>query len=149
MPYCLPYVSVLRSPAGKNVFLKKWFRIKKCGSLMISENNAAAAGRTIHSSTLNKVSYRFKSCEYIFLRTSSAQDLNSFSLFTKHGHGKRGVLENENKRATRKHSNFGGKTSMHKSTSILDFFKRNSRPPSGGSFTAYGILLCYANLMLY
>ena len=34
-------------------------------------------------------------CEYIFLRTSSAQDLNSISLFTKHGHGKRGVLENE------------------------------------------------------
>ena len=42
-------------------------------------------------------------------------------------------------------SNFGGKTSMHKSTSILDFLKRASRPPSGGSFTAYGILLCYAN----
>ena len=38
-------------------------------------------------------------CEYIFLRTSSAQDLNSSSLFTKHGHGKRGVLENKNKRA--------------------------------------------------
>ena len=57
-------------------------------------------------------------CEYIFLRTSSAQDLNSSSLFTKHGHGKRGVLENKNKRATRKHSNFGGKTSMHKSTLI-------------------------------
>ena len=38
-------------------------------------------------------------------------------------------------------SNFGGKTSMHKSTSILDFLKRASRPPSGGSFTAYGILL--------
>ena len=52
--------------------------------------------------TLDKVSYRFKSCEYIFLRTSSAQDLNSFSLFTKHGHGKRVVLENKNKRATRK-----------------------------------------------
>ena len=48
-----------------------------------------------------------------------------------------------------KNSNFGGKTSMHKSTSILDFFKKNSRPPSGGSFTAYGILLCYANLMPY
>ena len=30
---------------------------------------------------------------------------------------------------------------MHKSTSILDFLKRGSRPPSGGSFTAYGILL--------
>ena len=42
-------------------------------------------------------------------------------------------------------SNFGGKTSMHKSTSLLDFFKRCSRPPSGGSFTANGILLCYAN----
>ena len=52
-------------------------------------------------------------CEYIFLRTSSAQDLNSFSLFTKHGHGKRGVLENKSKRATRKHLNFGGKTSTH------------------------------------
>ena len=34
---------------------------------------------------------------------------------------------------------------MHKSTLILDFFKGGSRPPSGGSFTAYGILLCYAN----
>ena len=41
---------------------------------------------------------------------------------------------------------------MHKSTSILDFFKKNSRPPSGGSFTAYGLLLlatlhCYAKLL--
>ena len=34
---------------------------------------------------------------------------------------------------------------MHKSTLILDFFKGGSRPPSGGSFTAYGILLCYTN----
>ena len=49
---------------------------------------------------------------------------------------KKGVLKN---------SNFGGKTSMHKSTLILDFFKGGGRPPSGGSFTAYGILLCYAN----
>ena len=43
----------------------------------------------------DKASYRFKSCEYIFLLTSSAQDLNSFSLFTKFGHGKRGVLKNK------------------------------------------------------
>ena len=41
-------------------------------------------------------------CGYIFLLDSSAQDLNSFSLLTKHGQGKRGVLENKNKRATRK-----------------------------------------------
>ena len=42
-----------------------------------------------------------------------------------------------------KNSDCGGKTSMHKSTSILDFFKMNSRPPSGGFFAACGILLCY------
>ena len=34
---------------------------------------------------------------------------------------------------------------MHKSTLFLDFFKKCSRPPGGGSFTANGILLCYAN----
>ena len=48
-----------------------------------------------------------------------------------------------------KNSNCGGKTSMHKLTSILDFFKMDYRPPSGGFFTAYGILLCYTNIMLY
>ena len=37
---------------------------------------------------------------------------------------------------------------MHKSTSILDLFKRNGRPLSGGSFAAYGMLLCYVGLML-
>ena len=38
-------------------------------------------------------------CGYIFLLKSSAQDTNSFSfvLLTKHGQGKRGVLENKNK----------------------------------------------------
>ena len=53
---------------------------------------------------------------------------------------KKGVLKN---------SNFGGKTSMHKSTLILDFFKGGGRPPSGGSFTAYGMLLCYTNLLIF
>ena len=32
----------------------------------------------------------------------------------------------------RKNSNYGGKTSMHKLTSLLDFFKMDDRPPSGG-----------------
>ena len=48
-----------------------------------------------------------------------------------------------------KNSNCGGKTSMHKLTSILDFFKMNCRPPSGGFFAACGILLCYVNLLYY
>ena len=100
--------------------------------------------------TQDKASYRFKSCEYIFLLTSSAQDLNSSSLFTKHGHGKRGVLENKNKRATQKHSNFGGKTSMHKSTSILDFFKRIAAPQVGVLLLlmAYCCLLYYCLLLI-
>ena len=63
----------------------------------------------------------------------------------KHGHGKGGGLENENKRASRKIRISAGRLQCIKSTLILDFIKRYSRPPSGGSFTAYGILLCYAN----
>ena len=39
-------------------------------------------------------------------------------------------------------SNRGGKTSMHKLTSILYFFKMNCRPPKWVFFAAYGILLC-------
>ena len=40
----------------------------------------------------------------------------------KHGHGKGGVLENENKqKGVSKNSNFGGKTSMHKSTSMYSY----------------------------
>ena len=62
----------------------------------------------------------------------------------RHGQGNRGVLENENKGRLEKFK-FGGKTTMHESTLFLDFIKRCSRPPSGGSFTANGILLCYAN----
>ena len=34
------------------------------------------------------------------------------------------------------------KTSMHKLTSILYFFKMNCRPPKWFFFAAYGILLC-------
>ena len=40
-----------------------------------------------------------------------------------------------------KSSNCGGKTSMHKLTSILDFFKTEYRPLSGDFIAAYGILL--------
>ena len=35
---------------------------------------------------------------------------------------------------------------MHKLTSLLDFLKMANRPPSGGFFATYGILLCYANV---
>ena len=42
-----------------------------------------------------------KHCVYIFLLTSSAQVLNSVFV-DKHGEGKGGVLENENKRASLK-----------------------------------------------
>ena len=45
-----------------------------------------------------------------------------------------------------KNSNYGGKTSMHKLTSLLDFLKMANRPPSGGFLATYGILLCYANV---
>ena len=80
-----------------------------------------------------------KHCEYIFLHTSSAQVLNSM-IVDKHGQGNRVVLENKTK-GDRKSSNNGGKTSMHKLTSLHDFFKTANHPPSGGFFATYGILL--------
>ena len=85
-----------------------------------------------------------KHCVYIFLHTSSAQVLNSMFV-DKHGQGKGGVLENKTK-GRPKNSNCGGKTSMHKLTSLLDFFKTANHPPSGGLFTTYGILLCYVSV---
>ena len=63
----------------------------------------------------------------------------------KHGQGKGGVLENKNKRATEKFE-LRREDLMHKLTSLLDFLKMANRPPSGGFFTTYGILLCYANV---
>ena len=82
-------------------------------------------------------------CVYIFLRTSSAQDSNSFSLICLQSMGmeKESFSKIKTKGDPKNIQNSGGKASMHKSTSILDFFKRDSRPPSGGSFTACGILL--------
>ena len=81
-----------------------------------------------------------KHCIYIFLLTSSVQVLNSVFV-DRHGRGNRGVHENKNKGRLEKFG-FRRETSMHKSTSMT-FLKRDSHPPSGGSFTAYGILLCY------
>ena len=49
----------------------------------------------------------------------------------KHGHGKGVVLENENQKGVSKNSNFGGKTSMHKSTLFLDFLKGVAAPQVG------------------
>ena len=88
-------------------------------------------------------------CGYIFLLDSSAQDLNSFSLLTKHGQGKRGVLENKNKRATRKIRITAGRPQCINRPRFLTFFKMNSRPPSGGFFAACGILLCYVIYYIY
>ena len=50
-----------------------------------------------------------------------------------------------------KNSNFGGKTTMHKLTSIDSFLKTEYRPLVG-IFAAYGMLLfdvliCYTNLL--
>ena len=66
----------------------------------------------------------------------------------KHGHGKGGVLENENKNKNKRasqNSNFGGKTSMHKSTLILDFFKRDDRPLVGVPLLL--MAYCFATLI--
>ena len=71
-------------------------------------------------------------CGYIFLLDSSAQDLNSFSLLTKHGQGKRGVLENKNKRATRKIRIAAGRPQCMNRPRFLTFLKMNSRPPAVG-----------------
>ena len=82
-------------------------------------------------------------CGYIFLLKSSAQDINSFSfvLLTKHGQGKRGVLENKNKRATRKIRIAAGRPQCINWLQFLTFLKTEYRPLSGDFIAAYGILL--------
>ena len=50
-----------------------------------------------------------------------------------------------------KNSNFGGKTLMHKSTSLLDFFKKGVAVPQVGvplllMVCCYAMLLCYSNV---
>ena len=87
-----------------------------------------------------------KHCVYIFLHTSSAQVLNSIQCLLTSMVKEREAFSKTKQKGDRKNSNYGGKTSMHKLTSLLDFFKTANHPPSGGFFATYGILLCYVGV---
>ena len=83
---------------------------------------AAFKGLKVSHNTLDGIRLGFKSLRiYISAHFVSTRFKILLVFVDKHGHGKRGVHKTKIKGDSKKDSNFGGKTSMHKSTSILDF----------------------------